>query len=577
MTGKQLRIGTRDSKLAVWQARFVADALRNAGYKVDLHFIKTEGDRVLDTPLPLIGGKGVFTKALDDALLAGEIDLAVHSLKDIPTRYPEELTIAAISRRENPADVLVTKSGLTQRADDRRTLGETLSGNVPLPSFLKDPGYPAVIASSSYRRIGQWLSRYPGHQFTDIRGNIQTRLRKLAESDWDGAIFAASGLIRLGLESHACLGLDWMLPAPGQGALGVMTRDGDSHTIEAVRKVHDPNSALCTAIEREFLHVLQGGCHAPVGALAVADAEKVILRVSVVSPDGTGLIRFSMSRETARADGLGEMAANEALLRGADTLLDELSSGDTENLFLSRAKNHMPHTVITTRPTRPEEVRHAANAGIRLMDYPAWGYRWSRPDPLPWDRWPDKSKTEAWVFTSWRGVEGWWRIWRELTNNCTVKKTDLPVIYAIGKKTAQVVGRLFPDSEVVIPHEGYGLAMGHRMAGDGIGSAIHFCGSARRHELAQVCHKYKMDLTELEVYQRCALTDPKPLQTHFDAILFFSPDGVEAFYQQYEVPPGSWKAVAVGRTTAIAVRRIAGKEPLVAKTATFEDMITLIL
>ncbi len=318
MTNRSLRIGTRDSVLATWQARHVAHLLDKAGYATELHYIKTEGDRVLDTPLPLMGGKGVFTKALDDALLAGEIDLAVHSLKDIPTRLPDGLLVGAVSAREDTADVLVTRKG-----------NEMHTG----PLFLADPDYEAVIASSSNRRIGQWLARYPRHRVTDIRGNIQTRLQKLQDSDWDGAIFAAAGLRRLQLEHHIHVVLDWMLPAPAQGAMGVMVRNDDPVVLNAVQPVHDAGTALCTSIERDVLHTLEGGCSAPVGALAEITGNTVRLRVNTVYPDGTGMIAFEMSELYEQARDLGKKAAGEALKRGADALIRDLSRSADKHPF----------------------------------------------------------------------------------------------------------------------------------------------------------------------------------------------------------------------------------------------------
>lgn len=321
MNVKPLRIGTRDSVLATWQARHVEEILKVSGLPAELHYIKTEGDRVLDTPLPMMGGKGVFTKALDDALLNGDIDLAVHSFKDIPTRMPEGLMVGAVSRREDVSDVFISrKSASRDRIDLKPHPKEP-------PAFLDNPGYRGVIASSSNRRIGQWLSRYPNFRIADIRGNIQTRLRKLVESDWDGAIFAAAGLKRLGLDHHIDWELDWMLPAPAQGAMAVMVRTDDHRTKEAVLPVHDPDAALCTGIERDVLHTLEGGCSAPVGAFAEIRNDVVDLKVNTVYPDGSGLIAFAMNEEREKAGGLGRRAADEALRRGADALIRDLREG----------------------------------------------------------------------------------------------------------------------------------------------------------------------------------------------------------------------------------------------------------
>ncbi len=197
MSEQKIRIGTRDSQLATWQATQVAEKLQKLGYDTELIFVKSEGDIDRTTPLTEMGGKGVFTKALDDAQLNNEIDIAVHSFKDLPTENPLPLKVAAILERADPRDSLVAPDGI---------------------DFLDDPDYKATIATSSNRRRAQWLNRYPQHQIVNIRGNVNTRLEKVKNKDWDGAIFAASGLLRIDLGHHISQYLDWMIPAAAQGA-----------------------------------------------------------------------------------------------------------------------------------------------------------------------------------------------------------------------------------------------------------------------------------------------------------------------------------------------------------------------
>jgi hydroxymethylbilane synthase len=307
-----IRIGTRDSKLAVWQAEFVSNALQSSGHTTHLVYIKTEGDLVLDTPLPLMGGKGVFTKALDDALLSGQIDLAVHSHKDIPTRLPDNLTIAAVLEREDPRDVLV------MRANHPLTADEFLSDEHPQGSV--------TIATSSMRRQGQWLHRYPHHKITDIRGNVQTRLKKVDDGYWDGAIFAAAGLIRLGLEHRISAYLDWMLCAPAQGAVAVMTRADDSSLIQILSEHHHVPTAVCVAAERQCLNRLEGGCSAPVGVHVRQDGNHLLLFANVLSTDGVDC--FDVELEVALDDAagvanLGIRAAEALLSAGAGDLVNQ--------------------------------------------------------------------------------------------------------------------------------------------------------------------------------------------------------------------------------------------------------------
>ncbi|HAC16267.1 MAG TPA: hydroxymethylbilane synthase [Bacteroidetes bacterium] len=304
-SSKVIRIGTRDSKLAVWQAEYAANLLRESGFEVELIFIKTEGDLVLDTPLPLMGGKGVFTKALDDALLDDRIDIAVHSHKDIPTRLPEGLKITAVFEREDPRDVLVLRAGV-------------------LLSMEELADREGTLATSSMRRQGQWLHRFPQHKVSDIRGNVQTRLRKLDESDWFGAIFAAAGLKRLGLEDRISHYLDWMICAPAQGAVAVMCRSEDEFVSDALRVHHHLETAIAVSAERQCLNRLEGGCSAPVGVYARREGDKLVLFANVLSTDGVECLDVELSAELSDLDSvssLGRRAAESLLSAGAANLV----------------------------------------------------------------------------------------------------------------------------------------------------------------------------------------------------------------------------------------------------------------
>ncbi|MBJ11389.1 MAG: hydroxymethylbilane synthase [Flavobacteriales bacterium] len=293
-----IKIGTRKSKLALWQANHVAEKLQAKGYNIELVHILSEGDKVLDTPLPLMGGKGVFTKALDDALLNGEIDIAVHSFKDIPTELPEGIALGAVLERENPADVIVCRNGI---------------------DFLNTE--TAIIATSSNRRKSQWLQRYPNHQIVDIRGNVDTRIQKLKDSNWDAAIFAAAGLIRLELEYEITQSLDWMLHAPGQGAVAVVYPEGDEAIFTALQYLHHLETAACTLAERDFLNELSGGCSAPVGAEVHIEGGEMYFHGIVLDTEGKEKIEIELSKSLEEAKGIGREAAQLALAQGADELI----------------------------------------------------------------------------------------------------------------------------------------------------------------------------------------------------------------------------------------------------------------
>ncbi len=298
-----IRIGTRKSKLALWQAYKVQEELKDLGQASELVLIDSEGDKVLDTPLPLMGGKGVFTKAIDDALIAGEIDIAVHSLKDIPTDTPEGLNLCCVMERANPFDVLVVRKNT---------------------DFLNSEDYAGLIATSSNRRKSQWLDRYEKHSTCDIRGNVQTRIKKLRESNWDGAIFAAAGLQRLELDHEIAMVLDWMVPAPGQGAVAVVCREEDKSTGAICKRFHDSETALCTTIERDFLNRLNGGCSAPIGAYAKLEDGLLKLHTIVMDPDGEIKIEVKLEKDAMLAHNLGVEAAEYALERGAKDVIDKL-------------------------------------------------------------------------------------------------------------------------------------------------------------------------------------------------------------------------------------------------------------
>ena len=298
-----VRIGTRDSELAVWQAKTVAHQIEKHGHKTELVYVKSEGDLDLTTPLTEMGGKGVFTKALDDALLENRIDLAVHSYKDLPTENPLPLKVSAVLERDDPRDSLVAPKGI---------------------DFLNDEGFAAIIATSSNRRKAQWLHRYPNHTITNIRGNVNTRLRKVHENNWDGAIFAAAGLNRINLDHHISLHLDWMLPAPAQGAMAVMIRKDDEKMEEITSPLNHTETALCTGIERELLNEMEAGCSAPVGAYAWIDGTELILQAVALTTDGTLQYDIELISSVEEAKGLGRKAARNLLEQGADKLVDEM-------------------------------------------------------------------------------------------------------------------------------------------------------------------------------------------------------------------------------------------------------------
>ncbi len=329
MNHLQLTFATRPSALARWQTAYVMRLLQTAwpGLTCTEEIIVTRGDKVLDKPLPLIGGKGLFTAELEAALRESRVQAAVHSLKDLPTEIPEGLTVGAIPQRAGPLDALVSPRGYTLRA---------------LP-----PG--ARVGTSSLRRAAQILALRPDVQIASIRGNVETRLRKLMEGQYDAVVFAAAGLQRLGLDEElgdrmVLLSPDEMLPASGQGALAVQCRADDAETLRLLAAIHDPATAAAVTAERAFLAGLGGGCSVPVGAYARWTTDdgpqttdysrpssvvrgQLLLTGLVAAPDGSRVIRVEGTGDAPKE--LGQRLAEEALAQGAALLLKTPSSQPT--------------------------------------------------------------------------------------------------------------------------------------------------------------------------------------------------------------------------------------------------------
>ncbi|MEO6288567.1 MAG: hydroxymethylbilane synthase, partial [Ginsengibacter sp.] len=289
---KVIKIGTRESQLAVWQATLVQKLLLENGVASELVYIKSEGDVDTVTPLYELGVQGIFTKSLDAALLNNRIDIAVHSMKDVPTKLAEGIKQAAVLKRASFKDIIVYKND---------------------PSLLEDKNSIATIATSSIRRMAQWLHRYPNHSVENLRGNVNTRLRKVSEHTWNGAIFAAAGLERIDLRPKTSFDLDWMLPSPAQGAIVIVCRENDNYSFDSTHVLNDDNTALCTKIEKDFLRALSGGCSTPISGLAKVKGDKIIFKGNICSTAGKQIIEIEKQSAHTAASELGYTAGNELL------------------------------------------------------------------------------------------------------------------------------------------------------------------------------------------------------------------------------------------------------------------------
>lgn len=332
----KIRIGTRDSALAVWQAQQVQDFFTQQSIASEIIFIKSDGDADLITPLYAIGVQGVFTKSLDAALLNSRIDVAVHSLKDVPIQTAKGLQQAAVLKRHSAKDILVYKT-----PDDRHRTMDTRNKMID-----------CVIATGSIRRAAQWKNRFPNHTIENLRGNVNTRLHKLEESTWNGAIFAAAGLERLGIRPENSIDLDWMLPAPAQGAVAVFCRKNDVNILEACQLMNDIETELCTKIERDFLNALAGGCAAPISALATMNAGVMTMTGNILSPTGSIKIETEISALIGNAYYLGERCAEAVLNKGADKLIAK------HERYIARAINRQVELSFTQPVTDNQSAVH---------------------------------------------------------------------------------------------------------------------------------------------------------------------------------------------------------------------------
>lgn len=301
-----LVIGTRGSQLAMWQAEWVQGQLKQMvpDLIVVLQRIQTSGDKIQDVPLAKVGGKGLFVKEIEEALLRKDIDLAVHSMKDMPAVLPDGLRIVCIPEREDPRDALLTRDGKTLDA---------------LPMGAR-------VGTSSLRRQSQLLHARPDLHIEMLRGNVDTRLRKLQENHFDAIVLAASGLKRLGWESHIseCLSVDVSLPAIGQGALGIEGRTDDGFVHEVLARLEHPATRITVTAERALLKRLEGGCQVPIAGHAVLDGECLTLDGLVASLDGKRYVRYSLAGSMSEAESLGTKVAEELLARGAKHILQEV-------------------------------------------------------------------------------------------------------------------------------------------------------------------------------------------------------------------------------------------------------------
>lgn len=516
-----IRIGTRDSELALWQAKTVQGNLEKLGHHTVLVPVKSTGDLVLDKPLYQMGMVGVFTRNLDLALLNNDIDIAVHSLKDVPTVLPEGIVQAAVLERGNYYDILVYKNN---------------------EEFLSQK--EGVVATGSLRRKAQWLNRYPTHSIADLRGNVNSRLQKLKDNNWNGAIFAGAGLERIGVKPEESVGLGWMTPAPGQGAIMVVSRDADAEIREICNALNHEETEICTTIERTFLNLLEGGCTAPIGALALIKNDSISFKGVLLSEDGTKKIEVEKTVPLGEHGELAKICADYVLARGGKRLMDGLTT-------MQRIPN-----VYSTK-TLSEDQKYLFKKGIvaESSDFVKISINRIHKSVV-------RSPIRNVIITSKNTVES-------LLTNFSKEELRFNNIYCVGKKTKRFIERrIGPVKHVAKNAEELADYLVEYIEGTEV---TYFCSDIRMDTLTDKLEENLIKVHEIKAYQ--TKLDPVKLDGSIKGVMFFSPSTVQSYLLKNKV--GERKAFCIGETTANEAMKHF-KEVKIAKIATVEDVIALV-
>jgi len=515
-----IRIGTRDSQLALWQAKAVQSQLESLGHETELVPVKSTGDLVLDKPLYELGITGIFTKTLDIALLNDSIDIAVHSLKDVPTVLPKGIIQAAVLKRGNVFDTLVYKNN-----------EEFLSAR------------EAIVATGSLRRRAQWLNRYPTHQVVGLRGNVNSRLQKLENNDWNGAIFAAAGIGRLGLTPKTSVKLDWMIPAPAQGAVMVAALEKDEALRAICAEINDEETAICTGIERKFLNLLEGGCTAPIGGLAQIKNEEVHFTGILLSKDGKKKIEVSRVKPLGKHEDIATFCAEFIINRGGKSLIDETPRQLKEANIYSTKKLTQDQLSLFHK-----DVVASSNDAIQVS-----------LNRIP--KAQVKGALEHVIITSKNAVEA-------LLYNFDPSELDFKNIYCVGRRTRKLLQSKFGMTAHMEPNA---KALAAYLSLHLQNSEVtYFCSNIRLDILPDHLSKQGFTVNEVIAYDTKYVA--QKLDKAVTGILFYSPSTVESFLK---VNKAQGIAFCIGETTAAAARPHF-KEVAIAKIPTVESVIELV-
>jgi len=521
---KIIRIGTRDSELALWQANKVQRMLNELGYETEIVSIKSTGDIILNKPIYELGITGVFTKNLDIALLNNTIDIAVHSMKDVPTVLPEGIIQAAVLKRANYSDIIVLKD--TEEFFARKE---------------------ATIATGSLRRKAMWLNRFPTHTVVDLRGNVNTRLKKLEDNNWDGAIFAAAGLERIGKRPGGAVNLSWMISAPAQGAIMVASLAEDDYIKDACEQLNHYETEVCVTIEREFLHRLEGGCTAPIGAIAYVDekTQEVNFKGVLLSKDGKKKIEVAKTAPLNKHRYLAQDCADYVINRGGKQLIlddidvqEESAARVFSTKSLSESQTKLFHNNIASESSDFIKVRSNRIAPKVVKD-----------------------GIENVIITSKNGVEA-------LLDNFTKEELNFKNIFCVGRRTKKMIQqKIGPVNHTEKNADRLAEYLSKEMKGN---SVTYFCSDLRLDTLSKILTENKIEVNEVEAYK--TMYSPELVSESIDGMLFYSPSAVNSYLQKNTTDK---VAFCIGASTAKEAQKYFEKVE-VAQIPTVESVIELV-
>jgi hydroxymethylbilane synthase len=517
---KIIRIGTRDSELALWQANAVQQILEKLGHKSELVPVKSTGDLVLNKPLYELGITGIFTRTLDIAMLNNDIDIAVHSLKDVPTVLPKGIVQAAVLKRGNIRDTLVFKNN---------------------EEFLSQRD--AVIATGSLRRRAQWLNRFPTHTIVDLRGNVNSRLQKVVDNDWNGAIFAAAGIGRIGLRPQNAINLEWMIPAPAQGTIMITALEEDEEIISICSELNHEETEICTSIERAFLNYLEGGCTAPIGAIAYIKDEQVSFHGILLSKDGTKKIEIKRVEKLGEHQDMATFCADYIIERGGKRLMDDLKSVDKKvNVFSTKALTEAQQNLFH------DDIKVDSSDFIQINT--------NRIKPYVL-----KSEIKNVIITSKNAVES-------LITNIPAEELKFKNIYCVGRRTKRLVEQKIGK---VTHSEKNAKKLAEYLVEYIEGTEVtYFCSDLRLDDLPNILSKNNITVNEVEAYSTKFVSEK--IGDKVEGIMFYSPSTVKSYLLENQADK---IAFCIGESTAAEAKK-RFKDVRIAKVPTVESVVELV-